>query len=54
VKLRSVTVGGITQRNVEAMVIDGPHPPQVLLGMSFLERLDMQNDGRVLKLKPKY
>lgn len=54
VMLDSVKVGGIQLRNVEAMVLDGPQPQQTLLGMSFLGRLEMQNDGQRLLLRRKY
>ena len=48
--LEEVTVGEITLRGVQAAVIDGDHPPEVLLGMSFLNRLKMENEGGVLVL----
>ncbi|HEY9198081.1 MAG TPA: TIGR02281 family clan AA aspartic protease [Gammaproteobacteria bacterium] len=54
VMLDSVKVGAIQLRNVEAVVIDGPQPQQTLLGMSFLGRLEMQNDGQRLLLRRKY
>ncbi len=49
-KLNSVTVGGITLHNVDAGVIEGAHPEDVLLGMSFLERLKMSRDGNKMEL----
>lgn len=54
VMLDSVRVGGIELRNVEASVLDGPQPQRTLLGMSFLGRLEMQNDGQRLLLRRKY
>ena len=54
VMLDHVKVGAVQLRNVEAVVLDGPQPQQVLLGMSFLGRLDMHNDGRRLTLRRKY
>lgn len=54
VTLDSVKVGGIQLRNVEAVVLDGPQPQRTLLGMSFLGRLEMQNDGQHLMLRRKY
>ncbi len=54
VMLDSVKVGALQLRNVEAVVLDGPQPQQTLLGMSFLGRLEMQNDGQHLTLRRKY
>lgn len=54
VTLDRVRVGGIEARNVKAMVFDGPEPSQLLLGMSFLGRLEMTNDGEKLILRKKY
>jgi aspartyl protease family protein len=50
VRLDTVKVGTITLRNVEAVVLDGAQPDDPLLGMSFLGRLQMANDGRRLTL----
>jgi aspartyl protease family protein len=50
VRLDTVKVGAITLRNVEAVVLDGAQPDSPLLGMSFLGRLQMANDGRRLTL----
>ena len=54
VVLDNVKVGAIQLRNVEAVVLDGPQPQRALLGMSFLGRLEMQNDGQHLVLRRKY
>ena len=51
VRLDRVRVGGITLRNVSATVLDGPHPSHVLLGMSFLGRLEIDRQGQVLELR---
>ena len=50
VRLKTVTVGKITESNVEAFVIDGNHPGPILLGMTFLGRLDIEHSGNALKL----
>ncbi len=50
VRLKSVRVGGIVLKNVQATVIDGPQPSQVLLGMSFLGRLKIEQEGAAMKL----
>ncbi len=54
VLLDRVTVGAIKQHNVPAVVIEGSHPLQVLLGMSFLKRLEMVREGEALHLKQKW
>ena len=54
VTLQRVKVGGIELHNVGAVVIDGPRPSEVLLGMSFLQRLDLHNQGDHLTLRKKF
>ena len=54
VKLDSVTVGDITLYNVGAGVIEGDHPTDVLLGMSFLGRVEMKRDGDKMELTKRY
>jgi len=54
VKLDTMRVGGIELHNVEAVVHDGDHPALVLLGMSFLNRVDMRRDGTLLTLTQRY
>ncbi|MGD8743902.1 MAG: TIGR02281 family clan AA aspartic protease [Granulosicoccaceae bacterium] len=54
VKLNKVKVGEIELRNVDGMVVDGAGPGGVLLGMSFLGRLEMNNDGQAMVLKKKF
>ncbi len=53
-RLTSVTVGNITLHDIEAGVIEGDHPGDVLLGMSFLGRLDMRRDGDEMELTKRY
>ena len=53
VRLKSVTVGGITETNVEALVIDGDHPGPILLGMTFLGRLSVEHSGNAMTLLQK-
>ena len=53
VRLKTVTIGKITESNVEAFVIDGNHPGPILLGMTFLGRLDIEHSGNALKLMQK-
>ena len=54
VKIGSVKVGEIELRNVDGMIVDGAGPGGVLLGMSFLGRLEMNNDGQAMILKKKF
>lgn len=54
VALDSVSIGDIVLRNVAAGVIDGPQPDTPLLGMSFLNALEMKRDGDRMELKRKY
>ncbi len=54
VTLDKVMVGGISQHNVPAVVIDSGFPVQTLLGMSFLGRLEIQRDGNVMRLRKKF
>ena len=51
VQLKSVTVGSIRRLNVTGVVVKGNSPAQVLLGMSFLNGLEMKNQGNVMVLK---
>ena len=51
VRLDRVRVGEIELRDVAALVIEGPYPREALLGMSFLGRLELRQDGRVMELR---
>lgn len=52
--LDKVSVGSITLHNVEAVVIQGDYPQKILLGNSFLSRVNMRVDSGVLVLQAKY
>ncbi len=54
VYLRSITVGGIKLSNVEAAVLEGSQPDQVLLGNSFLGRTQIQRKGSVMELQKRF
>jgi aspartyl protease family protein len=54
VKLDRVQVGDITLRNVEGFVIDSVGAGPLLLGMSFLNRVKMDDQGTVLMLHSKF
>lgn len=51
VKLNRVRVGGIELRDIAAVVLEGPNPPEALLGMSFLGRVEMRNNGQIMQLR---
>jgi len=53
VRLKSVSVGTITQKNVEAFVIAGDHPGPILLGMTFLGKLKIEHSGMAMTLTQK-
>lgn len=53
VKLDSVRVGDVTLLNVDAVVHQN-ELPIVLLGMSFLNRMEMQRDGSTMTLKKRF
>jgi aspartyl protease family protein len=53
-RLHEVKIGSIQLHNVEAGIVDGPQPATPLLGMSFLNRLDMKNVGNRLELTQRY
>ncbi|AOF82131.1 clan AA aspartic protease, family protein [Methyloversatilis sp. RAC08] len=53
VKLVSVKLGGVTLSNVDAAVME-TDMPHVLLGMSFLNRMDMQRTGQIMTLRQRF
>jgi aspartyl protease family protein len=54
VTLRTVAVGEIELHNVEAVVMSGAHPEEILLGMTFLGSLEIQRVGNVMKIRKNY
>ena len=50
VTLRSVSVGGIRVDGVQATVIEGSFPNTILLGMSYLQHVEMKENNGVLSL----
>lgn len=51
IKLKSVKVGEIELQDIDAAVVEGNGPQTILLGMSFLNRVKMQREGRLLLLR---
>ena len=54
VMLDQATVGEITLYQVEGVVIEGEGPNIALLGMSFLNRMEMRRDGASMVLTKRY
>ena len=54
IKLDIVRLGDVTVNNVDADVIEGDKLPIVLLGMSFLNRMEMKRDGSTMVLTKRY
>ena len=53
VKLDTVRVGDITMNNIDAAVVENQAMP-TLLGMSFLNRMDMRREGQVMVLTKRF
>ncbi len=49
-EIDKVTIGRIYLRHVKAAIIEGKHPQRILLGMSYLSRIKMENKGQSLML----
>ena len=54
VNLNEISIAGIRGHHVDAVVLEGGFPQQILLGMSFLNRLQIQRNGMLLELRQKY
>ncbi len=54
VNLKKVKVGDIELHNVGGAVHDSDFPTITLLGMSFLGKVDMKREGRLMELEKKY
>ena len=53
VKLDTVRIGDVTLHNVDALIHQS-EMPMALLGMSFLNRMEMQRDGSTMTLKRRF
>jgi len=51
IKLNSVKVGNIQLNNVDAAVLEGGFPREVLLGMSFLSNVKLERNNNLMILK---
>lgn len=54
VSLDQVKIGEIMLRNIDAVIIEGNDPETPLLGMSYLGRLKLYNEGQTLELEEKF
>jgi len=54
IKLDTVRVGDVTVNNVDAVVMEGNSPAIGLLGMSFLNRMDIRREGEIMTLTKRY
>jgi aspartyl protease family protein len=54
ITLDSIEIGEISAYHVAAVVIEGNYPHVMLLGMSFLEHVDMQEKNNILTLSPRH
>jgi aspartyl protease family protein len=54
VRLDSVRVGNIVVNNVEGAVLEGSQMPVALLGMSFLNRMEMKREGQFMVLTRRF
>jgi len=54
IKLDTVRVGDLVVNNVDAVVMEGDSLPVALLGMSFLNRMDIRREGQIMTLTKRY
>jgi aspartyl protease family protein len=54
IKLDTVRVGDVTVNSVDAVVMEGDSPAIGLLGMSFLNRMDIRREGEIMTLTKRY
>ncbi len=54
VTLDKVSVGSITLYNIAASVVDGDHPTDILLGNSFLSKVEMTERAGILVFRKKF
>ncbi len=54
VTLNTLKIGSIVLNNVDAVVLEGGFPSEVLLGMTVLNRLEMKRENSIMTLTKKY
>lgn len=53
VKLKTVRLGKLLERNVQGVVVDGDYPKTILLGMTFLNRMKVEKEGNKMLITKK-
>jgi len=53
IQLKTVRLGELLEHNVRGMVIDGDYPRQILLGMTFLNRMKVEKEGNTMSITSK-
>lgn len=53
VNLKSVRLGKLIEYNVKGVVVDGDHPREVLLGMTFLNRMKVEKEAGKMTITQK-
>ena len=53
VMLKEMIVGEIKRNNIQAIIIDGENPKNILLGMSFLQHVDISEKAGLMVLTSK-
>jgi aspartyl protease family protein len=51
--IKEMEVGGIKRTNIEAVVLDGEQPKDILLGMTFLQHVDINENSGLMVLTSK-
>ena len=54
IKLDTVRVGEVTVSGVEAVVMESDGSQVALLGMSFLNRMDIRREGEIMTLTKRF
>lgn len=54
VTLDKVDLAGMTRHHVPAVIVQGDYPRDLLLGMSFLEHMNLREEENILTLTPRY
>ena len=50
VRIENITIADVKIQDIQAVVIEGKWPTNVLLGMSYLQHFEMRYQGRILML----
>ena len=51
IQLQQVKVGTIRVNHLEAVIVEGEYPLDILLGMNFLSQVDIHHKGNLLELR---